>query len=86
MVPIPVEGAVVMFDETKVQNLLIMVFGVVVLMTAIAVAASSKRARYAETARTSFNVLVGIVLAAIGLGAIGFAAFGGKVLSALGLR
>lgn len=75
-----------MFDEVKVQNLLLMVFGLVVLVVAIAVAATSKRAKYSDTARVGFNVGVGIVLASIGLGAIGVAAFGEKVLSALGLR
>jgi hypothetical protein len=73
-----------MFDETKVQTLLLMVFGAVILVIAIAVAATAKRAKYSETARVGFNVIVSIVLVAIGLGAIGFATFGTEILAALG--
>lgn len=73
-----------MLNEGKIQTLLLMVFGLVVMGVAIGVAAGSKRAQYSETARTSFNVVVAIVLAAIGLGAIGFAAFGKKILDTIG--
>ena len=74
-----------MFDEAKVQTVLLMVFGAVILIIAIAVAATAKRARYSETARVGFNVVVSMVLVAIGLGAIGFAAFGQQILEALGV-
>ena len=74
-----------MFDEGKLQTLLLMAFGVVILIVAIAVAATAKRAKYSETARVGFNVVVAIVLVAVGLGAISFAAFGTQVLEALGI-
>jgi hypothetical protein len=74
-----------MFDQGKVQTLLLAIFGLVVIVVGIAIAAGAKRAQYSETARVGFNTLVAIVIVAIGVGAVGFAAFGNKVLSALGI-
>lgn len=74
-----------MFDQGKVQTLLLAVFGLVVIVVGIAIAAGAKRAQYAETARVGFNTLVAIVIVAVGMGAVGFAAFGTKVLNALGV-
>lgn len=74
-----------MFDQAKVQTLLLAVFGLVVVAVGIAIAASAKRAQYSETARVGFNTIVAIVIVAMGMGAIGFAAFGKQVLSALGI-
>jgi len=74
-----------MFDQGKVQTLLLAVFGLVVIVVGIALAAGAKRAQYSETARVGFNTLVAIVIVAIGMGAIGFAAFGHKVLTTFGI-
>lgn len=74
-----------MFDQGKVQTLLLAVFGLVVIVVGIALAAGAKRAQYSETARVGFNTLVAIVIVAIGMGAVGFAAFGKQVLNALGI-
>ena len=74
-----------MFDEGKAQTLLLAVFGLVIVGVGIAVAASAKRAQYSDTARVGFNTFVAIVIVAIGMGAIGFAAFGRKILTALGV-
>jgi hypothetical protein len=74
-----------MFDAGKVQTLLLAVFGLVVIVVGITIAAGAKKAQYSETARVGFNTLVAIVIVAVGMGAIGFAAFGQKVLSALGV-
>ncbi|GAB3919952.1 hypothetical protein GCM10011575_35890 [Microlunatus endophyticus] len=74
-----------MFDPGKVQTLLLAVFGLVVIVVGIALAAGAKRGQYSETARVGFNTLVAIVIVAVGMGAIGFAAFGHKVLTALGV-
>lgn len=74
-----------MFDEGKIQTLLLAVFGLVVIVIGIALAAGAKRAQYSETARVGFNTMVAIVVVAIGMGAIGFAAFGKKILTALGV-
>jgi hypothetical protein len=74
-----------MFDQAKVQTLLLGVFGLVVIVVGIALAAGAKRAQYSETARVGFNTLVAIVIVAIGMGAVGFAAFGKQVLNALGI-
>jgi hypothetical protein len=74
-----------MFDEGKVQTLLLAVFGLVVIVIGIALAAGAKRAQYSDTARVGFNMFVSIVIVAIGMGAIGFAAFGKKILGAFGI-
>lgn len=74
-----------MFDQGKVQTLLLAVFGLVVIVVGIAIAAGAKRAQYSETARVGFNTIVAIVIVAIGMGAVGFAAFGKKILTALGI-
>jgi hypothetical protein len=74
-----------MFDAGKVQTLLLAVFGLVVIVVGIMIAAGAKKAQYSETARVGFNTLVAIVIVAVGMGAVGFAAFGQKVLSALGV-
>lgn len=75
-----------MFDQGKVQTLLLAVFGLVVIVVGIAIAAGARRAQYSETARIGFNTLVAIVIVAVGMGAVGFAAFGKRVLTALGLN
>ncbi|MBO0811200.1 MAG: hypothetical protein J2P23_04050 [Microlunatus sp.] len=75
-----------MFDQGKVQTLLLAVFGLVVIVVGIAIAAGARRAQYSETARVGFNTLVAIVIVAVGMGAVGFAAFGKRVLTALGLN
>jgi hypothetical protein len=75
-----------MFDEGKIQTLLLAVFGLVVIAVGIAIAAGAKRAQYSETARVGFNTMVSIVIVPVGLGAVGVAAFGGKVLTALGIN
>ena len=74
-----------MFDQGKVQTLLLALFGVVIIGVGVAVAAGAKRAKYSDTARVGFNTFVAIVIVAIGMGAIGFAAFGKKILTALGI-
>lgn len=74
-----------MFDQGKVQTLLLAVFGLVIIIVGIAIAAGAKRAQYSETARVGFNTIVAIVIVAMGMGAIGFAAFGRKILAALGI-
>ncbi len=74
-----------MFNESKVQTLLLAVFGLVVICIGIALAAGAKRAQYSETARVGFNTFVAIVIVTIGMGAIGFATFGKKILTALGV-
>lgn len=72
-------------DFSKIQTLLLAILGIAILATSVMLASKSHKAQYSETARTGFNTMVSIVIAAIGLGAIAFAAFGGKVLSQLGI-
>jgi len=74
-----------MFDEGKVQTLLLAVFGLVIIGVGIALAAGARKAQYSETARVGFNTFVAIVIVAIGMGAVGFATFGRKILTALGI-
>ena len=74
-----------MFDQGKVETLLVAVFGLVVIAVGIALAAGAKKAQYSETARVGFNTVVAIVIVAIGMGAIGVATLGKKILSAFGV-
>lgn len=71
------------FDNTT--KLLIGVFGLIVVVVALRIAASAKKAQYSETARTGANVFVAMIFVAIGVGAVGYAAFGEKVLRAFGV-
>lgn len=69
----------------NLQQLLIGIFSLAILAAAIGLAAKSNKAQYSETARTGFNVLVAVVIAAIGLGGLAYAAFGQKMLALFGL-
>ena len=72
------------WTPNTVQKLLLSVLGLVIIIAAIAVVSRSTRANYAETARIGFNVLVGIVIAALGAGTITFAVFGKSLLEFFG--
>lgn len=72
-------------NEQSIQKLMLMVFGFVVIGGAIGLAATSKKGKYDDTARMGFNMIVAMIFVAIGLGAVGYAAFGEKILRTLGL-
>lgn len=71
------------FDNTG--KVLLGLFGLIILVVAVKIAAGAKKAQYADTARTSANVFVAMVFLAIGLGAITYASFGKKILAAFGI-
>ena len=52
----------------------------------IAVIAKAGKANYADTARIGFNVIVGIIIAALGAWAISYAVFGKSLLSFFGFE
>ena len=66
-------------------KVLIGLFGLVILVIALKLAAGAKKAQYADTARTSANVAVAMVFVAVGLGAVSAAAFGSTILSSFGI-
>ncbi|GAA3713844.1 hypothetical protein GCM10022204_36180 [Microlunatus aurantiacus] len=68
------------WTPSTVQKLLLSVLGLVIILAGIAVIAKAGKANYAETARIGFNVLAGIVIAALGAGAISYAVFGKSLL------
>lgn len=72
-------------DTSQLQQLMIGIFGLVLIYSGISIAGKSGKAQYSETARTGFNVGVSIVIVAIGLGGLAYAAFGKKILALLGL-
>lgn len=74
-----------MFNIDNMQKLMIGIFGLVIVGVGIVIASKANKAQYSETARVGFNVIVGVVIAAIGLGALSFAVFGKKVLEFFGL-
>lgn len=72
------------WTPSTVQKLLLSVLGLVIIIAGISVIAKAGKANYAETARIGFNVLVGIVIAALGAGAISYAVFGQSLLEFFG--
>jgi len=72
-------------DLTNLRTLLVAVFGLAVIVAGIRVVGRAHRQDTAEVMRTSFGVVVGMVIAAVGLGALAIATFGQKVLALLGL-
>lgn len=66
-------------------KILVAVIGLLFFVLAARLVAGAKKAQYNETARMGFNAVIAMVFVAIGAGAIGFAAFGGKILTALGI-
>lgn len=75
-----------MWDPTAVQTLLLSVLGLAIVAAGIGLTARARKNDYAETARVGFNVMAGIVVAALGLGTVAFAAFGKQILQALGFQ
>lgn len=72
-------------DLSNLRTLLVAVFGLVVIVAGIRVVGRAHKQDPAEVMRVSFGVVVGIVLAAVGLGALAIATFGKQVLALLGL-
>lgn len=72
------------WTPSTVQKLLLSVLGLVIIIAGIAVAARAGRANYADTARIGFNVMVGIVIAALGAGTVTLAVFGKSLLEFFG--
>ena len=74
-----------MFNLDNVQKLLIGILGLVIIAAGILIVSKSNRAQYSETVRVGFNVIVGVVIAAIGMGALSFAVFGKRILEFFGM-
>lgn len=74
------------WNPSTVQKLLLSVLGLVIIIAGIAVIAKAGKANYADTARIGFNVIVGIIIAALGAGAISYAVFGKSLLSFFGFE
>lgn len=74
------------WTPSTVQKLLLSVLGLVIIIAGITVIAKAGKANYAETARIGFNVFAGIVIAALGAGAISYAVFGKSLLEFFGFN
>jgi uncharacterized protein YybS (DUF2232 family) len=74
------------WTPSTVQKLLLSVLGLVIIIAGISVIAKAGKANYADTARIGFNVIIGIVIAALGAGAISYAVFGKSLLSFFGFQ
>lgn len=74
------------WTPSTVQKLLLSVLGLVIIVAGISVIAKAGKANYSETARIGFNVFAGIVIAALGAGAISYAVFGKSLLSFFGFN
>lgn len=75
-----------MLDFTRAQQTLIAVFCLVLIVVGMAVVGGAKKQDYAQTARVGFNVIVGIIIAALGLVGISFAMFGKQLLNLVGIQ
>jgi uncharacterized membrane protein len=73
------------WDVGTVQRLLLSIFGLVIILVGITVGARAKRADYADTARIGFNVVIAMVIVALGTGAVAFSVFGKQILRLLGV-
>lgn len=74
------------WTPSTVQKLLLSVLGLVIIVAGISVIAKAGKANYAETARIGFNVIIGIIIAALGAGAISYAVFGQSLLEFFGFN
>lgn len=72
------------WSPSTVQKLLLSVLGLVIILAGISVIAKAGKANYSETARIGFNVIIGIVIAALGAGTISYAVFGKSLLEFFG--
>ena len=72
------------WTPSTVQKLLLSVLGLVIIIAGISVIAKAGKANYSETARIGFNVIIGIIIAALGAGAISYAVFGKSLLEFFG--
>jgi hypothetical protein len=75
-----------MWDISTMQRLLLSVFGLVIIIVGITVGARAKRADYADTARIGFNVIIAMVIVALGAGAVAFSVFGTQILRFFGIQ
>ena len=71
-------------DVSQIKTLLIAVFGLAVLAAAIGLAAKAGKADYAHVARVFFTVVGAITIVAMGMGAVAYPDFGGKILALFG--
>lgn len=74
------------WSPSTVQKLLLSILGLAIIIAGIGIISRAGKANYSETARVGFNVIVGIIIAALGAGTIVFATFGTQLLAALGFN
>ena len=74
-----------LFNDQAVRDVLLVVAGIVTMVVGSSIISRSKKADYAEVARTSVNSVIGLVIVAMGAGAVGVVAFGQKIAGWLGL-
>lgn len=74
-----------MINGEVTRNLLLMIFGLVLIGVAIGVLTASKKGRLADLANTSIHVIVACVFAGMGASAIAWAVFGKRILDTFGI-
>ena len=75
-----------LWNPNTVEKLLMSVLGLVIIVVAIRLGGRANRAQYSDTARIGFNMVLAIVIAAIGAGAISYAVFGKRLLTFFGFK
>lgn len=74
-----------MINFDTIQKTLIAVLSLVLIVAGMKVIGKSQKQDYAETTRVGFNVLVGIIIAALGIIGISFGVFGKQLLGLVGV-
>ncbi|MDD9370864.1 MAG: hypothetical protein PV358_12175 [Acidimicrobiales bacterium] len=75
-----------MLNLSNVQTLLVSILGLVVICAGISITGRARRADLSESARTAGNTTLGVIVAAMGAGITLTMAFGGRVLTWLGIN
>lgn len=75
-----------MIDWPKLQGTLVAVLSLLLIVTGATVVGKAKKQDYAETARVGFNVVIGIVIASLGLIGLSFGVFGKQILDFFGVK
>lgn len=70
-------------NDSAIQSVLLAVLGLVLIIVAIGIAGSAKKARVSDNAATGVNVTFAIIIAGLGAGSIALAAFGETIFNTL---
>lgn len=74
-----------MLNLDNVQVLVVSLLGIMVIIAGMSIVGKGRRADLSDSAKTAGNTFIGILVAALGVGITATMAFGGRVLTWLGI-